>query len=126
MYQKFKIFPIFQENREKLLQAVRKDDLEGVKAILSGSDAAKLARAKNYYGNTSIDAILIAILFESTLRSPLVGEFQLKTFDNRRLKLINYLLLILSTFQADAVCTSLFSTNTKTSSTTSQAISVKL
>lgn len=105
---------------------MRKDDLEGVKAVLSGSDAAKLARAKNYYGNTSIDAILIAFSFESTLRSPLVGEFQLKTFDKRRLKFINCLPFILSLFQADAVCTSLFSTSTKTSSITSQAISVKL
>lgn len=79
---------IFQENREKLLHAVRKDDLERVRAVLSGSDAAKLARAKNYYGNTSIDSILIAFSFDSTLRSSLVGEFQLRTFDNRRLKFI--------------------------------------
>lgn len=115
-----------KENREKLLNAVRKDDLETVKAILSGSDAAKLARAKNYYGNISIDAILIAFLFESTLRSPLVGEFQLKASDKRRLKFLKRSSSILSQFQADAVCTLLFSRNTKTLSITSQAISVKL
>jgi hypothetical protein len=39
-----------QETREKLLFAIRRDDLETVKEILSRNDATKLARAKNYYG----------------------------------------------------------------------------
>lgn len=33
-----------------LHRAIRTDDLESVKSILSQSDGARLARAKNYYG----------------------------------------------------------------------------
>lgn len=45
---------IFQENREKLLHAIRTQDMETVKEILSRTDAVKLARAKNYYGKKSV------------------------------------------------------------------------
>ncbi|KAG5684638.1 hypothetical protein PVAND_013858 [Polypedilum vanderplanki] len=52
----------FEENREKLLFAIRHDDLETVKEILSRNDAAKLARAKNYYGRCSLH---VAVLVEN-------------------------------------------------------------
>lgn len=45
---------IFQENREKLLHAIRTQDMETVKEILSRTDAVKLARSKNYYGKQSV------------------------------------------------------------------------
>lgn len=45
---------IFQENREKLLHAIRTQEMETVKEILSRNDAVKLARAKNYYGKKSV------------------------------------------------------------------------
>lgn len=48
----------FADARERLLQAVRDNEITTVEEILSRNDAAKLARAKNYYGET--------INFEST------------------------------------------------------------
>jgi hypothetical protein len=44
-----------QEARERLLHAIRHDDIETVKEVLSSSDGAKLARAKNYYGRHFYD-----------------------------------------------------------------------
>lgn len=46
-----------KENREKLLYAVRHDDMKIVKEILSRNDAAKLARAKNYYGERIVNKV---------------------------------------------------------------------
>lgn len=56
-----------QENREKLLHAVRNDDINTVKEVLNRPEAAKLARAKNYYGKSTniIEAIAKFIDFEA-------------------------------------------------------------
>lgn len=42
----------FVNTRERLLQAVRDNDIMVVEEILSRNDGVKLARAKNYYGKT--------------------------------------------------------------------------
>jgi hypothetical protein len=42
----------FVDARERLLQAVRDNELPIVEEILSRNDGMKLARAKNYYGET--------------------------------------------------------------------------
>ncbi|XP_070506432.1 uncharacterized protein [Chironomus tepperi] len=52
----------FEENRERLLFAIRHDDLETVKETLQYNDGAKLARAKNYYGRCSLH---VAVLVEN-------------------------------------------------------------
>ncbi|KAL7031544.1 hypothetical protein ACKWTF_007045 [Chironomus riparius] len=44
----------FEENRERLLFAIRHDDLDTVKETLQYNDGAKLARAKNYYGKNKL------------------------------------------------------------------------
>jgi hypothetical protein len=43
----------FVDTREKLLQAIRDNDIMLIEEILSRNDGIKLARAKNYYGNLS-------------------------------------------------------------------------
>ncbi|XP_065081316.1 uncharacterized protein LOC135703882 [Ochlerotatus camptorhynchus] len=52
----------FEENREKLLTAVREKDLQKVKEITQQPDGAKLARTKNYYGRCSLH---VAVLMEN-------------------------------------------------------------
>ncbi|EAT47952.1 AAEL000954-PA, partial [Aedes aegypti] len=53
---------LFEENREKLLSAIREKDLAKVKEITQQLDGAKLARTKNYYGRCSMH---VAVLMES-------------------------------------------------------------
>nr|XP_029714667.1 uncharacterized protein LOC109409328 isoform X5 [Aedes albopictus] len=52
----------FEENREKLLSAIREKDLAKVKEITQQLDGAKLARTKNYYGRCSLH---VAVLMEN-------------------------------------------------------------
>ncbi|XP_053691986.1 uncharacterized protein LOC128740472 [Sabethes cyaneus] len=52
----------FEESRENLLNAIREQNLQKVMEITQQSDGIKLARAKNYYGRTSLH---IAVLTES-------------------------------------------------------------
>nr|XP_029729387.1 uncharacterized protein LOC115253867 [Aedes albopictus] len=53
---------LFEENREKLLSAIREKDLAKVKEITQQLDGAKLARTKNYYGRCSLH---VAVLMEN-------------------------------------------------------------
>ncbi|XP_062546367.1 uncharacterized protein LOC134212478 [Armigeres subalbatus] len=52
----------FEENREKLLSAIRDKDMQKVKEITQQPDGAKLARTKNYYGRCSLH---VAVLMEN-------------------------------------------------------------
>ncbi|CRL04179.1 CLUMA_CG017287, isoform A [Clunio marinus] len=80
----------FEENRERLLHAVRHSDINTVKEVLSLPDAAKLARAKNYYGRCSIH---IAVLLENEeIVDYLATNFRqtLRTGDNLERTALHY------------------------------------